>query len=65
MQGMFVNVSLLYKTLGAKFLFTMWPIKIIRILKGCELAMSNSGKCKDNLNYRANYGPAEKNQPKF
>ena len=26
--------------------------------------MSNSGKCKDNLNFRAHYGPAEKNQPK-
>jgi hypothetical protein len=26
--------------------------------------MSNSGKCKDNLNFCTHYGPAEKNQPK-
>ena len=26
--------------------------------------MSNSGKCKDNLNFPAHHGPAEKNQPK-
>ena len=26
--------------------------------------MSNSSKCKVNLNFRAHYGPAEKNQPK-
>ena len=38
--------------------------KVVRIWKGHELAMSNSSKCKDNLNIRAIYGPAEKNQPK-
>ena len=26
--------------------------------------MSNSGKCKDNLNFCTHHGPAEKNQPK-
>ena len=33
-------------------------------LKHQEWAMSGSGKCKDNLNFCANYGAAEKKQEK-
>ena len=39
-------------------------VKAVRIEKSCELAMSNSGKCRDNLNFCSHYGPAEKNQAK-
>ena len=39
--------------------------KFQRILKSREWPMSQSGKCKDNLNFRAHYGAAEKNEAKF
>ena len=38
--------------------------KVQRILKSRKWPMSQSGKCKDNLNFCAHYGAAEKNKAK-
>ena len=43
---------------------TLYVGKVQMILKSREWPMSQSGKCKDNLNFRAHYGAAEKNEAK-
>ena len=39
-------------------------LKVQRIFKNREWPMSQSGKYKDNLNFSAHYGAAEKNDEK-